>query len=272
MEKLPQKKQDNKGTPARLMLGPADPSVKEEGSILSTFSMVSKKIEAVGKGYAKLQVKVMKYEQRQLNADGTEKVDENGRKINAESSDEDEQESPEALEEGDSANFESKRKKKSKEEIEKEALDCDMYALLGLEGDGGEYTIKDVTKAYRKAAIMFHPDKLGDKLTAKDKEIWLKIQIAYETLIDPAKKKKYDSSLPFDDKIPKKGEFDDENFYEVFEKVFTRNAKFAVIVPLPNLGDKNTPIHQVETFYNYWDGFKSWREFSQYDEYDTEDA
>lgn len=118
-----------------------------------------------------------------------------------------------------------------------------MYALLGLEGDGAGYTIKDVTKAYRKAAIMFHPDKLGDKLTEKDKEIWLKIQIAYETLIDPAKKKKYDSSLPFDDKIPKNGDFDEENFYEVFEKVFTRNAKFAVIVPLPNLGDKNTPIH-----------------------------
>jgi preprotein translocase subunit Sec63 len=242
MEKLPQKKQDSKGTPARLMLGPADPSLKEEGSILSTFAMVSKKIEAVGKGYAKLQAKVLKYEQRQLNADGTEKVDENGRKFGAESSDEDEQESPEALEEGDSADFESKRKKKSKAEIEKEALDCDMYALLGLDGDGGEYTIKDVTKAYRKAALVFHPDKLGDKLTAKDKEIWLKIQIAYETLIDPAKKKKYDSSLPFDDKIPKKGEFDDENFYEVFEKVFTRNAKFAVIVPLPSLGDKNTPI------------------------------
>lgn len=53
------------------MLGPADPSVKVEGSILSTFSLVTKKIEPVGKGYAKLQGKVMRNEQRQLNADGT---------------------------------------------------------------------------------------------------------------------------------------------------------------------------------------------------------
>ena len=42
--------------------------------------------------------------------------------------------------------------------------------------------------------------------------------------------------------------------------------------PTPNLGDLNTPIAEVKKFYKYWDNFESWREFSQYDEYDLNDA
>jgi DnaJ-class molecular chaperone len=53
-----------------------------------------------------------------------------------------------------------------------------------------------------KAALMYHPDKLGDTITESDKEIWLKIQNAYETLIDPLRRKRYDSALPFNDVIP----------------------------------------------------------------------
>ena len=77
----------------------------------------------------------------------------------------------------------------------------DLYAILGLE-ETYEASDAQIGKAYKKAAVLFHPDKLGDKITDKDKEVWLKIQNAYETLIDPAKRKKYDSSLPFDDNIP----------------------------------------------------------------------
>ena len=43
--------------------------------------------------------------------------------------------------------------------------------------------------------------------------MWLKIQDAYETLLDPSKRRKYDSSLPFDNKIPKEGDWTDETFY-----------------------------------------------------------
>jgi len=46
---------------------------------------------------------------------------------------------------------------------------------------------------------MYHPDKLGSDYTEKDKEMWLSVQNAYDTLSDPAKRKRYDSSLPFDD-------------------------------------------------------------------------
>jgi len=32
--------------------------------------------------------------------------------------------------------------------------------------------------------------------------MWLKIQDAYETLSDPIKRKRYDSTLPFNEEIP----------------------------------------------------------------------
>lgn len=102
--------------------------------------------------------------------------------------------------------------------------------------------------------------------------MWLKVQEAYETLSDPARRKKYDSSLPFDEKLPEKEEVTDENFYEVFGKCFQNNSRFSVVKPVPNLGDASTPMDQVDRFYNFWSNFKTWREFSQYDEYDVEDA
>ena len=87
------------------------------------------------------------------------------------------------------------------------------------------------------------------------------------------KRKKYDSSLPFDDKLPRESEIKTpEAFFELFKKCFETNAKFAVVKPIPDIGDINTSMDEVYKFYRYWDNFKTWREFSQYDEYDTEDA
>lgn len=137
-------------------------------------------------------------------------------------------------------------------------------------------TFAEISKAYKKITLKYHPDKIaarGDKLTENAKEVWLKIQKAYNTLTDADKRKKYDSSLPFDEAIPKESEVKDaKQFYELFSKCFQNNAKFAVTKPAPELGDENTPIDDVYKFYRYWDSFKTWREFSQYDEYDEEEA
>ena len=173
------------------------------------------------------------------------------------------------------ADYEKKRHRRTRAEIEKEALELgDLYGILGLEESKNEVSVKGISKAYRKMAVKSHPDKLGEgELTEDMKKHWLTIQKAYDTLSDPAKRRKYDSSLPFDDDIPSEDEFsDDEGFYETFTKCFERNAVWSKKKPVPSMGDKNTPMEEVRKFYKFWDNFDSWREFSQYDEYHPEEA
>jgi len=86
-------------------------------------------------------------------------------------------------------------------------------------------------------------------------------------LADPAKRRKYDSTLPFDERIPAK-DIKPEDFFHEYSNCFALNSKFSELKPLPDFGDENTPMEEVRKFYKFWDGFKTWREFSQYDEYD----
>ena len=64
----------------------------------------------------------------------------------------------------------------------------DFYKLLGVEKDASE---NDIKKAYRKLAIVHHPDKNPDDAAAADK--FKEIGEAYETLSDPQKRARYDS-------------------------------------------------------------------------------
>ncbi|KAF1979405.1 TPR-like protein [Bimuria novae-zelandiae CBS 107.79] len=64
----------------------------------------------------------------------------------------------------------------------------DYYKILGVEKDAGESEIK---KAYRKLAIVHHPDKNPDDETAHQR--FQEIQEAHETLSDPQKRARYDS-------------------------------------------------------------------------------
>ncbi|KAI4177111.1 MAG: hypothetical protein LQ343_000593 [Gyalolechia ehrenbergii] len=64
----------------------------------------------------------------------------------------------------------------------------DYYKLLGVEKDASE---NDIKKAYRKLAIVHHPDKNpGDEAAA---EKFKEIGEAYECLSDPGKRARYDS-------------------------------------------------------------------------------
>ncbi len=174
---------------------------------------------------------------------------------------------------GASEDFEKKRHRKTKADVEREALEKgDLYALLGLEKLKFEAGEGDIGKAYKKFALKYHPDKLGDSITEQDKEMWLKVQEAYETLSDPVKRRRYDSSLPFDERIPREGDWSEATFFEVFAACFTLNSMWAKKKPVPSLGDDETPLSEVKKFYKYWDNFQSWREFSQYDEYNLEEA
>jgi molecular chaperone DnaJ len=67
-----------------------------------------------------------------------------------------------------------------------------FYEILGVEKTTSD---EDVKKAYKKLAVKYHPDKnKGDKeAETKFKEV----AEAYDTLSDPAKKKKYNSRMSF---------------------------------------------------------------------------
>ena len=63
----------------------------------------------------------------------------------------------------------------------------DFYDILGINKNANE---KEIKNAYKKLVRRYHPDK-NNSSDASDK--FRKIQIAYETLIDVEKRKKYDS-------------------------------------------------------------------------------
>lgn len=51
--------------------------------------------------------------------------------------------------------------------------------------------------------------------------------LAYEILGNPVKRQSYDSVDPeFDDDVPPITNYSKENFFEVFEPVFTANARY----------------------------------------------
>jgi DnaJ-class molecular chaperone len=63
----------------------------------------------------------------------------------------------------------------------------DHYQTLGVAKNA---TPDELKKAYRRLASIHHPDKGGD--TAE----FQKIQVAYDTLSDPAKRQQYDNPMP----------------------------------------------------------------------------
>ncbi|KAH7421405.1 hypothetical protein KP509_13G055700 [Ceratopteris richardii] len=173
--------------------------------------------------------------------------------------------------------FKSKRKTSSDGKAEQ-----DHYALLGLSHLRYLATEDQIRKSYRECALKFHPDKQAALLlqeeteegkAAKKEQIdqhFKAIQKAYEVLIDPVKRRIYDSTDEFDDAVP--GDCAPHEFFQVYGPVFRRNAKWSVNQSVPSLGDDDTPLDEVDKFYDFWNSFRSWREFPDANEYDLEEA
>ncbi|CAB1113452.1 unnamed protein product [Ectocarpus sp. CCAP 1310/34] len=146
------------------------------------------------------------------------------------------------------------------------------YEILGFEKYGNGVGDEGLKKAYRKAVLKYHPDKTGVQDGEED-EVFMAVQKAFDTLTDMTKRRAYDSSLEFDDnELEGKEVSGPTSFYKVYGPVFERNKRFAVILPAPSLGDDDTPIDEVNNFYEYWVNFESWRDFSLEGEHDVEDA
>ena len=133
----------------------------------------------------------------------------------------------------------------------------------------------------REVALKHHPDKQASTIldeetdegkASRKEEIetrFKSIQAAYEILMDPVKRRNFDSTDEFDDDVPT--ECTAEEFFKVFGPVFMRNGKWSSQSP-PVLGENGTSIVDVDVFYEFWWAFKSWREFPNEDEFDMDSA
>lgn len=172
--------------------------------------------------------------------------------------------------------YSSKGKKKSADGNKQQ----DHYALLGLGHLRFLATEEQIRKSYRETALKHHPDKQAALILAEETEEakqakkdeieshFKAVQEAYEVLIDPVKRRIYDSTDEFDDDIPT--DCAPQDFFKVFGPAFLRNGRWSTNEPVPSLGDENAPLQEVDSFYNFWYTFKSWREFPHADEFDLE--
>ena len=136
-----------------------------------------------------------------------------------------------------------------------------MYQQLGIADLGFDATEEQIKKAYHRVLIEHHPDKTGKE---ENDPNYLAVQKAFNTLMDPQKRRAYDSLCDFDESIPSGKEkilqhsFKDvggtgENnggvsFYQLYGPIFERNARFSIRTPVPELGDESTPMDTVYDF------------------------
>jgi len=191
---------------------------------------------------------------------------------------------------GEGAPAPKKKKKKNKAELRDQMGKKDPYDLLELEDLRWRATADDIRKAYRRLVLQHHPDKQNSSKPAEEEaveegekapraseaaeeegdEMFKAITDAFELLSTPKKRRDFDSLDEFDDSIPS---FDaaGDDFLQVFAPVFTRNSRWSEVQPAPLLGEADAPFEEVAVFYNFWFGFKSWRDFADADEYNPDE-
>ncbi|KAJ2982002.1 hypothetical protein NQ176_g1675 [Zarea fungicola] len=111
--------------------------------------------------------------------------------------------------------------------IEGDPPSIDPYEVLGLKRTA---TADDVKKAYRKAALKHHPDKVADSDRVKAHETFQSIAFAYAVLSDPARRKRYDATGSTAESIVDSDGFNWSEFYrEQFKDAISTDAieKFA---------------------------------------------
>lgn len=169
----------------------------------------------------------------------------------------------------------------------------DYYELLGVTH---ESTSDEIKTAFRKQALIWHPDKNSDRLEEAT-EKFKSIHEAYSVLSDPHERAWYDSHKSeiltgnkseemdlwsYFSHAAYPGGFTDEptGFYQVYDELFeTLNKKEnsdakekSKIQTRPRFGTSNSNIENLKLFYNYWSNFTTTRLFSWADVYNPAEA
>ncbi|KAI1272485.1 DnaJ-domain-containing protein [Xylaria sp. FL0933] len=154
--------------------------------------------------------------------------------------------------------------------LQREAKDWksqDHYQVLGLSKYRWKATEDQIKRAHRKKVLKHHPDKKAAQGSTEDDQFFKCIQKATEVLLDPVKRRQFDS---VDEKAdvdpPTKKELAKGNYYKLWSRVFKSEARFSKQQPVPMFGDENSTKEEVDNFYNFWYNFDSWRSFEYLDE------
>lgn len=143
----------------------------------------------------------------------------------------------------------------------------DHYKILGISKYRYKATEDQIKKAHRKKVLKHHPDKKAAQGRTEDDQFFKCIQKATEVLLDPVKRRQYDSvDEEADVEPPTKKQVQKGDFYKLWSKVFKSEARFSKTHPVPSFGDVNASKQQVEEFYDFWYAFDSWRSFEYLDE------
>ena len=139
--------------------------------------------------------------------------------------------------------------------------------MLGLSKYRYRANEDQIKQAHRKKVLKHHPDKKAAAGSTDDDSFFKCIQKATEILLDPAKRRQFDSvDEGADVEPPTKKETQKGNFFKLWGPVFESEARFSKNRPVPKLGNEESNKEEVETFYNFWYNFDSWRTFEYQDE------
>lgn len=143
----------------------------------------------------------------------------------------------------------------------------DHYKILGISRYRHKATEDQIKKAHRKKVLKHHPDKRAAVGGAEDDQFFKCIQKATDVLLDPIKRRQYDSvDEEADVDPPTKKQLKDGNYYKLWSKVFKAEARFSKTHPVPTFGGEDATKEHVDDFYNFWYNFDSWRTFEYLDE------
>ncbi|RKF79719.1 Zuotin [Golovinomyces cichoracearum] len=143
----------------------------------------------------------------------------------------------------------------------------DHYAVLGLSKYRYKATEEQIKRAHRKKVLRHHPDKKAAAGSTEDDSFFKCIQKATEVLLDPVKRRQFDSvDERADVEPPTKKQQKDGKFYKLWSNVFKAEGRFSRAQPVPKFGDENSTQEDVENFYNFFYNFDSWRSFEYQDE------
>ncbi|KAJ4302516.1 Zuotin [Collariella sp. IMI 366227] len=143
----------------------------------------------------------------------------------------------------------------------------DHYQVLGLSKYRYKATEDQIKRAHRKKVLKHHPDKKAAAGGTEDDNFFKCIQKATEVLLDPTKRRQFDSvDEEADVEPPTKKQLAKGNFYKLWGNVFKAEARFSNNHPVPHFGDDKSSKEEVENFYNFFYNFDSWRTFEYLDE------